>query len=189
MKFIPLLLIIGVVFLLCFLVDKLFSKMFRGKAQHKSGMSVRLNKRSGSFGLIAFVLGAAAIFSGISQTWILIPAGALLVLVGVALMVYYLTFGVFYDDEQFILATFGKRSKTYYYKDIQYQQLYTSYGNTVIELHLSDGRCFQLQSGMMGVYPFLDKAFYAWLRQTGNVLEECDFYDPDNSCWFPKMEG
>ena len=27
-----------------------------------------------------------------------------------------------------------------------------------------------------------------WLAQTGKRKEDCDFYDPDNSCWFPPAE-
>ena len=188
MEIVAILIIIGVVFCICFLVDKLFTKLFRNKEQHKSGKAVRLNKKNGAFGLIMILAGTAAIFSGVADSIALLLGGVILVLVGIALVVYYLSFGVFYDEEQFVLTTFGKRSQTYYYKDILAQQLYTSYGNTLIELHLSDGRCFQLQSGMDGVYPFLDKAFCAWLRQTGRKREDCTFYDPDNSCWFPGLE-
>lgn len=188
MKLIPLLVMIALVFGICFLVDKLFSAVFRNKAQHRSGKSVRLNKKNGAFGLIMILAGTAAVFSGIAGSLALLIGGCVLAVVGAALVIYYLTFGVFYDDDQFVLTTFGKRSKTYYYKDIQAQQLYTSYGNTLIELHLSDGRVFQLQSGMEGVYPFMDKAFGAWLRQTGTDREDCSFYDPENSCWFPELE-
>ena len=188
MKVIPFLVIVALVFGVCYLVDKLFTGVFRSKAQHKSGNSVRLNKKTGAFGLIMILAGTAAIFSGTAGNIALLIGGCVLAAIGVALVVYYLSFGVFYDEEQFVLATFGKGSKTYYYKDIQAQQLYTSYGNTLIELHLSDGRAFQLQSGMEGVYPFMDEAFCAWLRQTGTNREDCSFYDPENSCWFPELE-
>ena len=26
----------------------------------------------------------------------------------------------------------------------------------------------------------------AWLAQTGKKKEDCPYYDPDNSCWFPR---
>lgn len=188
MKLVPILVVVAVVFGICFLVDKLFTRIFRNTAQHKSGKAVRLNKKTGAFGLIMILAGVAAVFSGFSSNLVLVIGGCFLAVLGVCLVVYYLSFGVFYDEEQFVLTTFGKRSKTYFYKDIQAQQLYTSYGNTLIELHLSDGRAFQLQSGMEGVYSFMDKAFCAWLRQTGTNREDCTFYDPDNSCWFPELE-
>lgn len=183
------LLVAAAVFGLCFLLDKGFTKTFRGKQQHQSGLSVRLNKRYGSIGLIIAVLGIAAILAGIPGNWFLIGCGILLALIGLSLVVYYMSFGVYYDDNGFLLTVFGRKAKVYAYRDICSQQLYNSYGNVLIELHLSDGRSVQLQSSMSGVYPFLDKAFSGWLAQTGRSREECPFYDPDNSCWFPNVEG
>lgn len=173
----------------CWLIDKGFAKAFRSKPQHKSGLSVRLNKKYGAGGLIIGVLGIAGVFAGLSDSVALIGGGVILILMGLALVVYYMTFGVFYDEESFVLTTFGKKSDTYYYGDIQAQQLYNSYGTIVIELHMCDGRAVQLQSGMEGVYPFLDKAYAAWVRQTGRREEDCTFHDPANSCWFPTVEG
>ena len=183
--YIALAIVIAAVFGLCFLVDKGFTKLFRSQQEHKSGLAVRLNKKYGSMGLIVAVLGVAALFAG---GWLLTVGGSLLVLVGLGLVVYYMTFGVFYDTHTFILTTFGKKSTTYRYSDIKAQQLYTSYGNTVVELYMTDGRTVQLQSGMSGVYDFMDYAFSVWLQQTGRKQEDCSFYDPQNSCWFPPVE-
>ena len=47
MQYIPTLLIAGIIFGLCYLVDKAFAKLFRSKAQHRSGLAVRANKRYG----------------------------------------------------------------------------------------------------------------------------------------------
>lgn len=177
-------------FALCFGVDKLFTKIFRSQAEHHSGLAVRLSKRYGAFGLILAVIGVAALISGVMDTWALTAGGVVVVLVGVGLIVYYMTFGVFYDTDTFILTTFGKKSTTYSYKDIKCQQLYiVQGGNVVVELHMTDGRTVQLQSGMEGMYAFLDHAFAAWLRQTGRTVEDCPFYDPKNSCWFPSADA
>ena len=188
MEYIGVLVVAALVFGVCFLVDKGFTKLFRNQAQHMSGLAVRLNKKYGAFGLILAVLGIAGIFAGIGDGWLLIAGGALIVVVGVGLVVYYMTFGVFYDSDSFILTTFGKKSTTYHYRDIKCQQLYNSYGNIVIELHMNDGRTVQLQAGMTGVYPFLDKAFEGWCNQKGIREEDCTFHDPNNSCWFPPVE-
>ena len=76
-------LIVAVVFGLCYLVDKGFTKIFRGKVQHQSGKSVRLNKRYGSIGLVMFAFGTAAVFMGINNAeWVLVGGAALLVLGG-----------------------------------------------------------------------------------------------------------
>lgn len=187
---IPVLIVCALTFGLCFLVDKGFTKKFRSQKQHQSGLSVRLNKKYGAFGLILMALGVAAIFAGINGSgtamWL---GGAVVALVGVGLLVYYMTFGVFYDDDGFVLTTFGKRSTTYRYSQIRGQLLYNAYGNILIELHMEDGRTVGLQAGMTGVYPFLDKAFFSWCEQRGISPRSCEFHDPENSLWFPTMEG
>lgn len=189
MAWIPLLIIAVLTFGVCFLVDKGFTKKFRGKAQHKTGLSVRLNKKYGAFGLILIALGVSAIFSGINGSGLVLGIGGGVVLVvGIGLLVYYMTFGLYYDDDSFVLTTFGKRSTTYRFELIQGQLLYNASGNILIELHMKDGRTVGLQASMMGVYPFLDKAFFGWCRQRGIASEDCEFHDPDKSLWFPMME-
>lgn len=189
MDVIAVLLVAGLSFGLCYLLDKGFTKVFRSKAQHKSGLSVRLNKHYGGMGLILAVVGVSAIFAGLKSGVFFIIGGALLILVGGCLVVYYMTFGIFYDEDSFVLTTFGKKSQTYRYRDIENQQLYNNGGTVLIELFLSDGRAVHLQSTMTGVYDFMDKAFAGWLRQTGRRQEDCPYYDPRNSCWFPPVEG
>lgn len=185
----PFILVVVATFALCFAVDKGFTKVFRGKEQHKSGLSVRLNKKYGLVGILLGVLGVAAVFAGSRESsMLLLVGGALIIVMGVCLLVYYMTFGIFYDDDRFILTTFGKKSTTYEFRQIKCQQLYNAYGAIIIELQMTDGRAVQLQATMEGVYPFLDKAFSAWLRQTGRTRESCTFHDPDNSCWFPPVE-
>lgn len=189
MQLIPALIVAALTFGICYLFDKGYTNAFRNKIQHHSGLAVRVNKRYAIFGLILSVLGILAIFTGISEEPVLLVGGIIVLLMGAALITYYLTFGVFYDDDSFILTTFGKKSVTYRFADIRMQQLYVIQGgSTVIELHLSDGRAVSLQSGMEGTYPFLDHAFAAWCRQTGRDPESCAFHDPSNSLWFPTEE-
>lgn len=183
------LLVAAATFGVCFLVDKGFTKLFRSQSQHYSGLSVRLNRKYGAIGLILCVIGIGAIFTGLSATWVLIAGGAIVTLMGAALVVYYMTFGIFYDKESFVYTSFGKKSVTYRYAEIKAQQLYNASGAIVIELHLTDGRAVQLHASMEGAYAFMDKAFFRWLEQTGRVQEDCAFFDPQNSCWFPPVEG
>lgn len=183
-------LIIAGVFLLCFLVDKGFSKLFRGKVQHQSGKSVKLSKRYGSIGLVMFAFGVAAVFMGLNNgEWVLAAGAALLVFGGIALVIAYMSFGIYYDEDSFILSRFGKAEQTYYFKDIRSQQLYLASGNVVVELHMADGSHFQVHTGMTGMDRFMDDAFAVWLQQNGRTLETCTWYDVDNSCWFPPYEG
>ncbi|MDY4599447.1 MAG: hypothetical protein SPC78_07450 [Candidatus Faecousia sp.] len=189
MTFFLILLIAAAVFGLCFAVDKAFSKLFRSKAQHRSGMAVRANKRYGLFGVILSVLGIMAVCVGISDGPVLLWGGVIVLLMGAALAVYYLSFGVFYDGETFLLSRFGKKEVTYRFSDIKGQKLYlVQGGNVVIELHMADGNTVSLQSTMDGVYPFLDTAFAAWCLQIGRDPQSCDFHDPSQSLWFPPVE-
>lgn len=188
MEWIAVLITAALVFGLCFLIDKGFSKLFRSQAQHYSGLSVRLNKRYATIGIIMIVLGIAALFAGLNGELLLLIGGVFIALIGIGLVVYYMTFGVFYDEETFLLTTFGKKSQAYRYSDIAAQQLYNNYNQTIIELHMTDGRTVHLQPAMPGAYAFLDKAFSAWCRQKNIREEDCDFHDPDNSCWFPGVE-
>ena len=189
MQFAGVIIFMAVVFGLCFLVDKGFTRLFRGKAAHRSGKAVRLNKRFATIGIILVILGLSAFFMGLKDQKILLFGGPVVLAMGVGLIVYYMTFGIFYDDESFILSTFGKKSCTYRYADIKEQRLYAIQGGTlVVELYLKDGRAADIQSSMGGAFDFLDHAFAAWCRQTGRDPESCDFHDPDQFVWFPCAE-
>ena len=188
-QFLPLALIAAVIFGICYLVDKTFSKLFRSKAQHRSGMAVRASKRYGLFGVILTVLGIMAIFVGITDGPVLLWGGVIVLLMGIALAVYYLSFGIFYDGESLLLQRFGKKDVTHYYRDIVGQKLYLIQGgNIVVELHMADGSAVSVQSAFEGVYPFLDTAFAGWCLQTGRDPQSCDFHDPSQSLWFPTVE-
>ena len=189
MTFFLILLIAAAVFGLCFAVDKAFAKLFRSKAQHRSGMAVRANKRYGLFGVILSVLGIMAACVGIADGSVLLWGGIIVLLMGICLAVYYLSFGVFYDGETFLLSRFGKKDITYRFDQIQGQKLYlVQGGNVIIELHMTDGNTVSLQSTMDGVYPFLDTAFAGWCVQTGRDPQSCDFHEPSQSLWFPTVE-
>lgn len=182
-------LIAALTFGVCFLFDKGYTNAFRNKVQHRTGLAVRVSKRYAAFGLILMVVGVLAIMTGLGDGPVLFWGGVIVLVMGAGLITYYLTFGIFYDDDSFILTTFGKKSVTYRFSDIVHQQLYiVQGGSVVIELHLKDKRAVSIQSGMEGAYPFLDHAFAAWCRQTGRDPESCEFHDPSNSLWFPMEE-
>jgi len=135
------------------------------------------------------VLGIMAVCVGITDGPVLIWGGAFVLLMGVALAGYYLSFGIFYDGESLLLQSFGKKDAIHYYKDIVGQKLYLIQGgNIVVELHMADGSAVSVQSSFDGVYPFLDTAFAGWCLQTGRDPQHCDFHDPSQSLWFPTVE-
>ena len=188
-QLIPIALVAAVIFGICYLVDKTFSKLFRSKAQHRSGMAVRANKRYGLFGVVLTILGILAICVGVTDGPVLLWGGVIVLLMGIALTVYYLSFGIFYDGESMLLQSFGKKDVIHYYRDIVGQKLYLIQGgNIVVELHMADGTAVSVQSAFEGVYPFLDTAFAGWCLQTGRDPLSCDFHDPSQSLWFPTVE-
>ena len=188
-QLIPIALVAAVIFGICYLVDKTFSKLFRSKAQHRSGMAVRANKRYGLFGVVLTILGILAICVGVTDGPVLLWGGVIVLLMGIALAIYYLSFGIFYDGESLLLQRFGKKDVTHYYRDIVGQKLYLIQGGSiVVELHMNDGRSVSLQSTMIGTYDFLDHAFIHWCRQTRLDPADCDFHDTENHLWFPTLE-
>ena len=189
MSLISTLVIAALVFGFCYLIDKLFTAKFRSTAQHRSGMAVRVNKRYGVFGVGLSVLGVLAIGVGITGGKALIIGGVVVLIMGICLAIYYLTHGIFYDGESFLLTSFRKKDRLYHYRDIKEQKLYLVQGGSVIiELHLNDGSSVSLQSSMDGVYLFLDTAFAGWCMQQGIDPQSCDFHDPSKSWWFPHEE-
>ena len=174
-------------FLLCWLLDKGFQKAFRSAPQHMSGKSVRLNKYNGLAGVILVLLGVVAMLFG--GEIIMLFGGGIVLLMGIGFMIRYMGFGVFYDDESFLVMSAGKQIREYRYNQIKSQQLYRNGGHILVELHMTDGTAVQVQSNMVGVYPFLDTAFTGWCYQKGIDPESCEFHDPDNSCWFPTLEA
>ena len=188
MELLAFLIIAAIVFGLCFLVDKGFTKLFRSKVQHMSGLSVRLNKRYGTAGVLLLVLGLMAIFAGIPDSTVLWVGGLVILVTGIGLIVYYMTFGIFYDDDSFLVASFGKKSRTYQYGQIKTQQLYVvTGGNMLVELHMTDGSAVQVYSQMVGTKEFMNKAFLGWVRQNNVDIREADC-DPDEYRWFPSEE-
>ena len=189
MQAILILIMAALVFLMCWGVDKLFTKLFRSKAQHRSGMAIRASKRYGIFGVMFSVLGILGIVTGCTGDSVLTWAGLVVLLMGIALAVHYLSFGIFYDGESFLLCRFGRKSQEHRYEVIVSQKLYVlTGGSTVIELTLKDGSTVSVQSTMDGVYPFMDTAFAGWCMETGRKMEDCPFYDPSKSWWFPHEE-
>lgn len=172
---------------ICFAADKGFTRVFRSKPQHNSGRSVRVNRKYAVAGILLVVLGLASLFH-LGDSKLFLIGGILLIPTGIFLIIYYMSFGIYYDEDGFLYSSFGKKSVTFEYGQIRGQQLYNASGNIVIELHMDDGSTVSLQAGMPGIYPFLDEAFTGWCRQTEHDPNHCSFHDPANTCYFPPME-
>ena len=189
MEFVLIVLVMATTFFLCWGLDRGFTQMFRSKKQHRSGLSVRPSKHYGSVGLVLAVIGLAGILNGLSTGLVMLIGGALVFLLGAGLVTYYLSYGIYYDEESFLVTAFGKKSISYSYREIQTQQVYLIQGNNImVELYLTDGKAVQVQLRMQGAEDFLNKAHLGWCRQKGLETRDCSFFDPQNSCWFPPVE-
>ena len=189
LTFLSTLVVAALVFGLCYMVDKLFAAKFRSKAQHRSGLAVRVNKRYGVFGAGLSALGILSVCVGVTSGTALVIGGMIVLVMGICLAVYYLTHGIFYDGESFLVSSFRKKDRVYRHSQIKEQKLYlVQGGNVIIELYLEDGSTVSLQSSMDGVYLFLDTAFAGWCLQKGLDPQTCDFHDPSKSWWFPHEE-
>ena len=189
MNLLSVLLIAVIVFGACRIVDMLFISAFRSKAQHRSGMAVRVNKQYGVFGIGLCVLGVLSVGVGVSGGLALTLGGVVVLIMGICLSFYYLTHGIFYDGETFLVSSFRKDDLVYRFEQITEQKLYlVQGGNIIIELYMNDGTSVSLQSSMDGVYLFLDTAFAGWCLQKGIDPQTCDFHDPSKSWWFPHEE-
>lgn len=188
MSFAYIALVAAVVFGGCYAVDRHFTRVFRSKAQHRSGMAVRVSKMYGVMGVVLSIVGVLAIVVGLNNILLLI-GGILVLAMGGAMAAYYLTQGIFYDGESFLISGLGKKDVTHFYRDIREQRLYlVQGGNVIVELHMEDGSAVSLTSNMEGVYPFLDTAFAGWCLQKELDPQSCDFHDPANHWWFPHGE-
>lgn len=171
-------------------LDRLFTRLFRSQAQHRSGTAVRLKK---GYGIAAIALGLLAVLSLMqflaNGEVLMLVCAIVLIAMGGGLGAYYLSHGIFYDDDTFLFTTLGKKPVTHRYGDITGQKLYVLQGGTyVVELYMADKSTVSVQTSMPGAYDFLDKACHARFRQLGINSFECGWFDESQSCWFPPVE-
>lgn len=185
-----LILLLAVTFGVLFLLDKGLTKLFRSREQHRSGNAVRLKKYYGIFAIALMVLGVLGIMAHFTEkNPVLLIGGILVIPLGAWLGVYYMTHGVFYDEDSFLYTTFGNKSVSYRYADITEQKLFALQGGSyVVELYMNDGTSISLQTNMEGAMSFLDKASRARLRQLGQREQDCPWFAPADGRWFPEEE-
>ena len=88
-------LVAAMTFGLCFLFDKGYTRLFRNKAQHRTGLQVRPSKRYGSFGLVLCILGIVAVLAGFGGESALLIGGAVVIFIGCILAGYYISYGIY----------------------------------------------------------------------------------------------
>lgn len=184
------LIIAALTFGVMFLLDKGLTKLLRSRPQHHSGTAVRLKRGYGTGSVLLCVLAliAAAQYAATKNT-LTLACGIIIGITGIGLGLYYLRTGIFYDADSFLYTTLFQKDVVCRYGDITGQKLYQLQGGShVVELYLTDGTSVSVQTTMTGAYDFLDKAAHARMRQLGLNSAECDWFQPENSRWFPTVE-
>ena len=158
----------------------------------------------GFFGFFSFFAGRSGIFTFLPEysfksgsaedarsfgILFIAAMSSILGVVGIGLIVYYVSFGIYYDEDSFLVSGFGKKDVQYGYGDIRHQLLYTMQGGgTIVELHMVNGDAVQIMSTMPEYEKFLNYAFAHWCKAKGLDPDNCDFHDTQNSIWFPNSE-
>lgn len=185
----PAILVMALTFAVMYALDKGFTRLFRAQNQHKSGTAVRLPKMYAVIGIVLVILGILSLFVGQVGDTVLMLGGIAVGLIGIGLIVYYLSYGIFYDEGSFLVSSLGKKNRSYHYCQIHGQRLYVIQGGSmIVELHMDDGTAVSVQSKMDGSMGFLDKAYFGWCRQKGLDPDRCEFHDPEQWQWFPMEE-
>ena len=172
-----LLIVAAVVFGLCFLLDRLFQKLFPKSDLQKSKKTVRMPRRCVVFGILLLTVSFAVLLFFGSDTLLLI--GSIVgMLLGALLLGYYFSFSICYNDEAFLYRDLRHRKTQYTYAQILGQRsLMTRSGINVTLLVADDS--VMLTSAMEGASAFLQHAFFRWCGEKG--------IDPDSVENNPRM--
>lgn len=180
MKYLLVLIICAVVFLVCFLIDLLLKAIFPKSRLEKSKQVVRPPRRSVVFGIILTFLGAAVLIRKLPEAddvLLLIGAGVAMIF-GVILLCTYFSFSIFYDEEGFLYRAWGKGKKEFRYSQIRGQRSLMTRGGINTILFVGDEE-INLYSAMQNLNAFLNKAFFKWCAAKG--------IDPDSIENNPRM--
>ena len=169
-------------------MDKLFTRLFRNRKEHRSCLAVHYNKRTALFGLLLAVLGIFSTITGVEKSRFLLIGGIVVLIGGILLLAYYLRFGIYYDDKTILVSGFLKKSRSFAYGDIVHQTVLIAGGSLMAEVYFENGSAITVQAHMDGGIAFLDYAFARWCEAKGLNPKECAFHDPSKFRWFPAEE-
>ncbi len=185
MKYILLLGLCALVFLACFVVDKLLGLLFPKTDAEKSGQVVRLPRRNAIAGvLLLFVPLAVLLFLVPEGGDTLVSVGCVIAMIlGVILLVNYGSFAICFDDEGFVYKDLRRKKTAYRYSQIRGQRSVLTRSGVNSILFVGDDE-INVYSTMQNLNVFLNKAFYKWCE-----VRQIDPADVENNprmfTWFP----
>ena len=173
------------VFLVCFLVDTLFKRLFPKSKLERSKTAVRPARRSATFGVILLFVPIVVLLFFMPEggdTLLLIGCIAALIF-GVILLVNYFSVVIYYDDEKFLYKTLRGGKKEFHYSQIRGQRSLMTRGGINTILFVGDTE-INLYSSMQNLNAFLNKAFYRWCAAKGIDPDSVE-NNPRMFTWFP----
>ena len=189
MKYVLLLGFCAVIFLICFLIDKLIQKLFPKHELEKSKTVVRPPRKSAVFGVLLLVFPLMALLFWMPEegdTLLTICCvGAMLM--GAFLLVTYFSVSIYYGEDGFLYKTLRGGKKEYRYKDIRGQRSVMTRGgiNTILFVGKDE---INLYSAMQNLNPFLKHAFFRWCEANGIDPDSIE-NNPRMFTWFPDPDG
>jgi len=184
LKYILYILLIAVILGIIALIDRLLKKLFPSP-KTGSANTVRQPRYAPIVGLLFALLGLICLlWVPIGTETLLWIGGLIAFLIGAYVLVSFLRFGIFYDDDGFTYRTLTRAAKTYHYADITGQRSFVAKSGLNTTLYV-DGDEIPLNGSMQGVTDFLRKAFYVWCRERG-LDPDAMQTDPATLTYFPE---
>ena len=164
-KYVFVLIVCAVVFLVCFLIDSLLKLLFPKSRLEKSKQVVRPPRRSAVIGVILTFAGAAMLVKLLPEKGdlLFILGSIVAVIFGVILLCTYFSFVIYYDDEGFLYKAWGHGKQEFRYSQIRGQRSLLTRGgvNTILFVGKEE---INLYSAMQNLNAFLSKAFFNLLK-------------------------
>ena len=188
MKYVLLAALCALVFLVCFLIDKLFSLIFPRSKTEKSGNVVRLPRRNAVAGILLIFVPLVVLLFFIPEGGdTLMTVGCVIAIVlGLILLVSYLSFAIYYDDEGFVYKDLRRKKTAYHYSQIKGQRSVMTRSGINSILFVADDE-INVYSTMQNLNAFLNKAFYKWCA-VKNIDPASVENNPRMFTWFPDPE-
>ena len=189
MKYLFLAIFCGIVFLLCFLVDKLIQKLFPKHALEKSKNVVRPARKSAVFGILLLVFPLMALLFWMPEegdTLLTICCVGAMIM-GAFLLFTYFSVAIYYGDDSFLYKTLRGGKKEYRYAQIRGQRSLMTRGGINTILFVGDDE-INLYSSMQNLNPFLKHAFFRWCAAKG-IDSDAVENNPRMFTWFPDPDG
>ena len=183
MKYLVLLLFMGLCFVFCFLMDKVLSA-FMARARERS--QVKPPVRYPVLSVVLTLAGLGVLVYGIvKKDWRFQLISPVFLAIAVYGFWYYATTGITYEGDSFTFRL-GRTCREFSFGDIRYQRVNVSKKTVCLVLRLGEADPeLVLYSNMQGYEPFLRHGWLAWCQAKGLDPEDQAWHDPADHRWFP----